>query len=265
MIKITALIKQTEAAISKEKDPEKAKALRADLAAYKKTEKHVEHVKTEEDDSKDDEDKDEPADEEDDDEEKAAKAAAKEADEKKASKEKADDSDADKKAEKEEAKAVLALARAATGKKGTATYGALAALLDKAAQFESLSARVEKIESASRKTQRDTLIQNAINGGRITEAMVAKAGLRTKKLEMVESYLEMFPSALIHTDDGQLAVPNTDARSPHRDTADLPAHITQQINEALAAAPAGIDKKALRESLETNHRKSLNGAAGGRL
>lgn len=271
-IQLAALIKTTRASIAAEKDPAKRKALRAELATlesaqksieagYKKVEKHVEHIKSEEDDDEEDddaeEDDEEEAEEEEEEAEEKKSAKAAEEEEKKSSKGGAEEE------EKKAQAAVFALAAAATGKRGKAVYGALSALLDKASQFDSLSSRVSKIEKESRRSKRDTLIQDAINAGRITKAMAARAKLGSRKLEMVESYLEMFPTALIHTSEDDLEVPNTDAQSPHAAGAPLPKHVTAQIDEALRAAPQGIDKEALRARLEESHRRSLNGAANG--
>lgn len=271
-IQLKAMIKRTEAAVAAEKDPKKRKALLADLEAYKRTEagykkveKHVEHIKSEEDDDDDEEDqKGDEEDEEEEDEEskkseekKAAKGA--EDEEEEAAEEKK--SEGKKAEEKKAAASVYKLAAAATGKTGSAVYGALAGLLDKAAQYDDLNKRVSSIESQSRKSKRDTLITEAINAGRITKAMVKRAGLATKKLEMVESYLEMFPTALINTSEEDLHEPDTSAESPHAKGAALPKHVVAQIDAALAAAPASMDRAALRERLEANHRRTLNGAS----
>lgn len=285
MLKLKALIKKTEAAIAAEKDPEKLAELYMSLSAYKKTEKHVEHTKSESDDDDDmDDDDDKKKDDEDDDEDdekkSSKKSAAPEKDEKKSAKkdeesakkdEEDDEESASASAEDEEesaASAILSLVKAAVpaGKKGKAMVGSLAALLEKAAGYDDLAARVAKIEGTGRKSRRETLIENALATRKITKSMAGK--LSKMKLEAVQSALELFSGPLVHTDEDALASPDPDRAGARSPGGALSQESMDQIDLAVRGSGLTGDAAAnLRQTMITNAKKTLadlNGASTGR-
>ncbi len=82
--------------------------------------------------------------------------------------------------------------------------------------------------------------------------------LAKKDASFVRDFLEMRPKALVHTDEDELATPDT------RPNADLPAAVTKEIERAIASCnldAAGQEK--LRKDLIDEHRKArANGAVG---
>lgn len=298
---LAALIKKTKAAIATEEDPAKLAALAADLAAYKKTEKHVEHTKTEEGDDEEDEEEEEAAagakgnetdrnddeedDEEDDDAKKTKKAKALVKKTKAAIQSETDPvkiaalksklatyramveltATSAAPAGAPDQKAMLAVYQAAceaTGKTGKQVAGALAALVAEAKELPELRKRVAKIEQDKRIDKRDSLIATAKAERRITRHE-AKT-LASKKLDFVQDFLDMRPNALVATDEGELLKPSG------KENADLPPFALAEINSALAALPEATTKEAreaMREKLIANARKAIaetNGAAVGR-
>ena len=273
MLKLVALIKRTEAAIAAEKDPEKLADLYMSLSAYKKTEKHIEHTKSEEDDDDDDDDSDKKDDEDDEDEKKSAKKSEEdeEASSAKKSAKKMDDEEDEeesaKKSEEEEASAtaasIVALAQQRTGKSGKALVGAVAAMFELSAQVPDLKARVARIEGTGRKTQRETLIANAVATRRITKPMAAKLG--RMKLEAVQSALELFSGPIVTTDEDGLRVPD-ETKAATRSAAGLSAEDMAGIDLAVKGTGMTGDKAAaLRQQMIADAKKTvaeLNGAGG---
>jgi ClpP class serine protease len=199
-IALKALVKKTETKIAAEKDPEKLSKLYADLSAYKKTVKHMEHeTREEDDDEKDDDEKDEG--EEDDDESEEEAKAAKAKDSEPPMKGKA--SSEDDESEEEEAKAALAAVRAATGLKGKAARGALAAL---AALPATLARDVEALKKQTSTDTKTRLIEAALAGKQITRAEAKD--LRAADLPFVDGFLAMRKKAgFVVTDEGALEKP----------------------------------------------------------
>jgi ClpP class serine protease len=255
-LQLEALIKKTEAAMAAEKDPVKLTKLAANLEAYKKTKKHVEHVETEEDDDDDDEedekDKKEKDDEEDDDEEASTAAAPVKG--KKEAKEKAEDG------EDEEASA-LAMIRAATG--GKVKSGALAALLAKAGAYDALADRVAKIEQKGIDDRKSSLISSALAGRKITPAEAKTLG--AKKLDFVESFLEMRPKAIVRTiDEDEVVIPDG------KPGAYLGKAVLAEIEKAVMTKSGSLaQQESLRKELMAAHliaaQHAANGAAEGRF
>ena len=265
-LKLKALIKKTEAQIAAaEGDPEKLVPLMMNLSAYKKTEKHIEHTKSEEDDDpeKDDDDED---DEDDEDEKKSKKAAAAKKEEEEAA---ASAAAAAKKAEEDDeeeatsAAAILALVQASVpGKKGKAMAGALAAKLDKASKYDALAERVSTIETKTRKTESETLIANAVATRRITKPQATL--LAKKDIEFVRSYLEMHSKPLVTTDEDALHAP--DANSPRTSSSAgvIDSETMSGIEQAVKGSGLTGDKAAsLKQEMIVNAKKTLaelNGA-----
>ena len=279
MLKLKALIKKTEAAIAAEKDPEKIVPLMMSLEAYKKTEKHIEHTKSEEDDSDpDDDDKKDDEDDEDedeDDEKKSAKAAAAKKEEEAAAAKKSeeaaaakgkDEEDEDEDEDEDEKKsssAVLAAASAAfPGKKGRALVGALTAVPVMQEQLADLRKKVAGLQGTGRKAQRETLIANAVATRRITKPMAAKLG--KMRLEAVQSALELFSGPIVTTDEDALHAP--DQNRSKTSAGGLDDDAMGAIDLAVKGSGMTGDKaEALRQSMITNAKKSaaeMNGAPG---
>lgn len=280
MLKLKALIKKTEAAIAAEKDPEKLVPLMMSLEAYKKTEKHIEHTKSESDDEPagdDDDDKKDDEDDEDEDDEKKASAAKKSEEEAKAKKseeeakaasaaKKKDEEDEDEDEEEDEKKSASAVVAAASaafpGKKGRALVGALSAVPEMQEQLADLRKRVSKLQGTGRKAQRETIIANAVATRRITKPMAAKLG--KMKLEAVQSALELFSGPIVTTDEDALHAP--DQNRSVTTASGLSAEAMEAIDLAVKGSGMTGDKgESLRQAMITNAKKSaaeMNGAPG---
>ena len=249
------------------------------LEAYKKTEKHIEHTKSEEDDSDpDDDDKKDDEDDEDedeDDEKKSAKAAAAKKEEEAAAAKKSeeaaaakgkDEEDEDEDEDEDEKKsssAVLAAASAAfPGKKGRALVGALTAVPVMQEQLADLRKKVAGLQGTGRKAQRETLIANAVATRRITKPMAAKLG--KMRLEAVQSALELFSGPIVTTDEDALHAP--DQNRSKTSAGGLDDDAMGAIDLAVKGSGMTGDKaEALRQSMITNAKKSaaeMNGAPG---
>lgn len=253
-VKLSALIKKTEAKIASEKDPKKLASLLMDLSAYKKTEKHVEHTKSEEGDEDDDEDC--PDDESESEEEEATadppmKKSKKSAKPPMDDDEEDDDEDEEEDEESEEseekaAKAVLALVKQATGMKGSKAVGAAKALFQTAAQA---SLDVQALKKSQMKRDKESLIEGAI--GNYISKQDAK-WLRTQKLSIVQGYIAQRKTQgkIIITEEGELLRPKH--VNPGTEES-LPKETLEMINQACAHPAPGVDPKALREELVKNH------------
>ena len=248
MIQLDALIAKTKAAIAKEEDPDKIASLAADLAAYKKTKKHVEHVETEEDDDPDDEDDDKKGDEDDDEDEKKSAAAKKDSEEKHSEEEKAkasEEDDEEEESEEKSAKAALAAVEKLTGMKGKAALGALQAM---ASAQATIAKDVAALKARNLESERANLMASL--KGRSTKS--EREWLSTQSLKTVRGFVEMrTKSGFVNTDDGQLVKPkHVDPSSEESLSADAQAMIAQ----AVAAMPGDQKAKdALRASLVKAH------------
>lgn len=257
-LKIAALIKRTEAAIAAEKDPEKLKALKADLSAYKKTEKHVEHTKSEEyDDPDDDEDEggEEDDDEEDDEEEEEDEKKSESKSKSKASEENEED---DAAASAKEKKAALSLYRslsATLGMTGKSLTGAVAALVEKAGKFDAMAADVASLKATQQKAAKNALIDEAVAQRRITRKQAAD--LRGKKMSFVSSYLSMHKTAIVNIDEDSLLQPNGEAAS------DVPNNVKSIVEQSIQAMGFDGEKaKKFREESYQAHRDSQAKSGG---
>lgn len=234
--KLSALIAETETAIGAETDERKLSKLLASLDAYKKTEKHVEHTKSEEGDEDDDEEKDkDDEDDEDDDEEessKKSKAAA------------AADDEEEAKSEEDEAKAALAAVRSLTGLKGAAALGALQAL---AGTVDATAATVAKIRRDQRSSTKSSLIAGAREKGQITKTEATF--LSDQSLATVEGFVSMRrKGGFVVTDEEGLVKPKHVQPGTEES---LPQETKAMIDSAVSSFPG--DKKIFRETLVKAH------------
>ena len=239
MLKIKALIAKTLAAIGAEKDPEKIAALYADLSAYKKTEKHIEHHSTEEgepdesDPNKPDPNKDEDKDkDEDEDEEEACNPE-----------------------DEEEAKSALALIEASTGMTGSKALGAARSLFNLA---KDTSARVAQLEQSRLADTKSSLIVSA-KGQYLTKSEAA--WLASQPLATVEGFVEMRRKSgvIVHTDESTILKPK--AAQPGSEAA-LPESVVKMIDQAVACCTTG-DPRAFRAALVAAHTKAQVEQANG--
>jgi hypothetical protein len=252
MIKIKALIARTEAAVAAEKDPKKLARLRADLEAYKKTEKHIEHHTTEEGEPDEaDPNKPKPDDGDDEGDEDEKKAAASDEDEKKAAASDEDEEEACN--EEDEKKAAVALVRRATGRKGAAAVGAATAMF---AQLEAMRADVAKLKADATAAERKALVARAEKyAPKRLVAPIASGPLATLRA-FVEEAEKGAP--MLATSEGDLLRPK--AAQPGTEAA-LPEETIQQIDAAVEACGLA-DPKAFRASLVAAHLKAHNERIG---
>lgn len=262
---LTSLIKKTKAALAKEDDPKKIVVLSnalasyaASIEAYKKTEKHIEHVKTEEGDEDEDED-DKPEDGEDE----KAKAAAAAEDEEKAKAAATAESE-DEESEGKSAQKALALVQSLTGMKGKKALGALRAMAMTAATTAADVATLKREGAASKKAG---LIASA--KGKYLTASESK-WLATQDMETVEGFVEMRQKAgvIVNTDETTIVKP---ASAKPGTEESLPDFVRTMIDDAVASMPSAKREQGRKELVEA-HLKShneqlahaLNGAADGR-
>lgn len=269
-VALAALIKKTKAkiaaAIAADAEPEKLAALYADLAAYKKTKKHVEHTETEEGADGDEEgDDDGEGDDDDKDSDKSEKMSEEE--EKLPAKDKDDDEEEDEDEEEEEseeseekaAKAALALVREVTGMKGKKSLGAARALF---ATAKSAAEGYVQMKRENRARDKAALIEGA-RGKYLTKAEAT--WLKTQPKSVVEGFVEMRKAngVIVNTDDTTLvkakhAAPGTEES--------LPADTIKMIDDAVASW-TGPDKAAFRKTLVdanlATHKKLLATATNG--
>lgn len=258
-VQLTANIKRLEASIAKEKDAKKLAALKADLEAYKKVEKHIEHTKSEEDDDPDDDedkDKDEDEDEEEDEEEAEEKKSAKSKAEDEEEEEEASSSEEEKKAEKKAALSLHRALSASLGLKGKQLAGAVTAIVEKAGKYDALSKDVAALKATQLKATKTALIDEAVAQRRITRTQAKD--LRGAKLSFVKGFLAMHKTPLVNVDESAALQPDD---SPH---ADVPKATMKMIDAAiLASGKSGKEADEFREALISDHRKAqaqTNGA-----
>ena len=250
---LDALIKKTTAALATETDATRKAELTASLEAYKKTKHSIEKHETEEGDEEDEEDEeeggnetdrsDDPDKDEDDDEEDDKKAAAPpmkkdaKAKGKKSAKSEEDDSEAE--SEGDEAEALVALVRRATGgKKGPAAMGALEGLLSKARQTDKLAARLDALEQRSKAEARDSVVRTALAANRITKKEAAN--LMKRPIAHVEAFLEARPRGLVYSQSEDLPVPAM--QNPDGSTV-LPPELDAIIKQAVAASEGKVTRE----------------------
>jgi ClpP class serine protease len=268
-VKLDALIKKTEAAISTETDPRKLSHLRAQLAAFTAT-------KAEMDD--DDGDDDKGGDDDDDEEQSKAKKAAEEARKAKGKAEAAkhrakaaehkqkaaEYEEAAKKAEESEEESEEKGADERRGEEeARLSAGAAAALagqgdiaLEALREVHDLKAKMAKRDAASAERERLALITEAAAQRRITPNE-AKT-LKKKDAAFVRDFLDMRPNAIVMTEENALVIPNG---SPH---ADVSPAAMKEIERALSVMPKGTDLVALKAQMIEDHRKSAMNGAGER-
>jgi ClpP class serine protease len=266
-VKLDALIKKTEAAISATVDPKKLRALQANLAAFAATRAELDG-----DDDSDDEDDDKKKDDDDSDddadEESKAKKAAESARKAKAkaesakhrakaaehkqkaaeSEELADkaDADADGGEEEEEEEEEEARLRVAPVSAGIHT-----------AALDGLSARIDRIERDTVRRNTDARIEQALARRVISPKQAAD--LRKGTAAEVSAFLKYAKTPLVPADHEESLAP--DARA----NADLPALVTKEVERAVSASGlSGDDAEKLRTELLTEHRKARANGAGTR-
>jgi ClpP class serine protease len=249
-IALSALIKKTEAKVVTEKDPKKLSSLLASLEAYKKTEKMIEHTKSEEGDDGDD-------DCDDGDDKAAAPPPPPPA--------KDDDKDDDKaKASDDEdeataVKALISLISKETGMKGAKALGALKSIF---ASSASTAKDVAELKAQSLKDKKAQLIQGA-KGKFVTSSEAA--WLAEQPLATVEGFVEMRTKSgvIVNVDESTLVKPK--ASTPGTESA-LDTDTIRFIDDAVrTAAPA--DPKAFRAALVeahlSAHKTRLDSASNG--
>jgi ClpP class serine protease len=248
---LDALIKKTKAALAATDDPTEIRELStalgtysAALEAYKKTEKHVEHVKTEES-----ADEDEEPEEKSTEEEKKAKGAE---EEKAASSAKSEDDedDEDDADDAKSAKKALALVQQVTGMTGKKALGALQAI---AMTAEQAAKDVAALKREGLARDKAALIASA--KGKYLTAKEA-TWLGTQKMSVVQGFVEMRRKSgvIVHTDETTIvkpkdAVPGTEES--------LPQFTRDMIDAAVAAMPMAKREKG-RAELVAAHLKSHN-------
>jgi ClpP class serine protease len=261
---IDALIGRTEKALVAEKDPKKLAALATNLEAYKKTKHSIEKHETEEG-EEDDED-------EEDDEEESEESKGDETDrgddEEDDEDEEDDDEDA-KKSKKSKAVVKSPKPRAARPESPEASVmaavieltghtdasQAIAALRGLAEGSRQLTQRMAKIEKDTRKANRDTAIDKALNARRITKHEART--LRTKKMAFVEQFLAMRPKAIVDTDEKDMPRPDQDMKSMSQ----LPEHVREMVQRHVAMAKAAGSKTITEEKVLAG----LNGNSNGKV
>lgn len=269
---LTSLIKKTKAALATEEDPKKIQTLASALAsysasleAYKKTEKHIEHTKTEEGDEEEEEDEDEEEESEEESEEKGAedekKASAKGAeDEKKAagpppSKDDDDDDEDDDEDDAKSAKKAMALVQSLTGEKGAAGRGKLRAMVMLAAKAVQ---DVEGLKKQAKAREKSELIASVTGKYFTPKEAKELAAMPLSEVRSLVSFAKK-RGTLVHTSAGELMHPK-DAKPGTEES--LPKETIAMIDAAMTNAVG--DKKKLRAELVEAHlkaRASLNGAA----
>lgn len=263
-VKLDALIRKTEAAISTETDPKKLRSLQANLSAFLATRAEMD------DDDGDDKHKDPDGDEDDDDkakkaEEKARKAKRAEEKAKLKSKradeaakyakrmheldeeEKKFEEDDDEKAQGEEERKARAAA--------TLSPGAAAALVSQSSITTDALTRIQRLEKSAEFRELTAMIEEARATRRITPGE-AKT-LAKKPAAFVRDFLEMRPKALVATDEDALDEPDRTAAG------DIPAFAKQIVESDIKMKGLeGDAAKKYRDESYAAHRAAQAGANG---
>jgi ClpP class serine protease len=262
-VKLAALIKTTEAAISTETDPKKLRALRADLAAFSATRAAMED---DDDGDEDDKDKDDDEDEDESKASKAAEAARKAKAKAESAKHRAKAAEHKSKAAEYEEAAKKCEEEASGGEGGdegeaeearlrTPISGDAAEILasEAAAGREALT-RVERLEAKALERDRLATISKLVAERRVSPAEAKRWAKKDSKFwAQVE---EMRTHALVNTVDDDLESPD---QTPN---ADLPAAVLKQID--IAVQSCGLDvagqEKLRTELVDENRKARMNGA-----
>lgn len=251
---LNALIRQTKAALAKEKDPKKAASLATALASFTaslEAAKRVKKVVKYEMESTDEGDEDEAAEEEAAEEESEESEKGNETDRKEGDDDSDDggdddgDSDDDEAAEEEEEAEEAEEAEeeeermAAKGKRAANT----------SARVTALEMELKRLRADTERRNTKALIDEARAARRITPGEAKQ--LAKQPRAVVKALLAMRKKPLVTTDDDSLIVPDG------RPGADLPAAVLKQIDTAVTAANCKTPEDAakLREALMTDHRK----------
>lgn len=277
MLKLRELVASTKKAIKAEKNTAKRAALEAKLAAYElaladsapsaKTTHTIEHKERHVADDGDEDDVDDGSEAEDDEEEDEdeEEASGNETDR---SDDAEDDEDEEEEAssysEEEEASASSALRAALVGVKDkklrAQLEGKLAALADKAAQFDALGERVATIEKQARAREKSTLIARALSQHRITPGQARQ--LSTKKTGFVKSYLEMHKKPLVSTRHEELEEPaGEEGEKPNAKVESLGKELDKLIDQAVTASNGKITREQFISDYRRDQKKA-NGQAG---
>ncbi len=289
---LQALIRKTEAKLKAETDPKKRASLTANLAAFrtslkamtvpmagfKKTEKHVEHTKTEEADDEEEEEAEESESEEEEEEEAAAKGNEtnrKEGDDgdEPDDDDKEDDDDDEESSKKGAKKAASALgslrklAASAGGPQRDAMLGTLQAFEDQGKQLASIAAEHAAMKRARRAQEREALVTEALagkyKGKHVGGPRVSKADakwLRSQTLAVVSSYLENRRTAVVFTEEGDIRVP---ADAGASSAGGFTSEQMRMFEEASQASGGKLTVEALIKNYR-ERQAALNGAAEGR-
>ena len=275
MLKIDARLAELRAALETEADAEQRVTLSAQIAALESANALLEARKAKgnetnrgdpkkkqagnTDDDEDDGDGDEDDEE---DEKKSAKKGGKAKaslsatkPKKAASKKRADEEDEEDDEEDEEddeededdAAATLAALYQATGRRGQGAVGALAALVAKASQYDSLARDVAALKAQSAASAQASVVQTALAQRRITPKEARS--LAGKPSSYVEAYLDARPHALV-SDEADLAAPRDDLSAVA-----IPKGAQAMIDDLVSRFP-GSDPKAYRATLEQSAREA---------
>jgi hypothetical protein len=271
MLKIDARLAELRAALETEADAEQRVTLSAQIAALESANALLEARKAKgnetnrgdpkkkqpgnTDDDEDDGDGDEDDEE---DEKKSAKKGGKAKaslsatkPKKAASKKRADEEDEEDDEEDEDdeddAAATLAALYQATGRRGQGAVGALAALVAKASQYDSLARDVAALKAQSAASAQASVVQTALAQRRITPKEARS--LAGKPSSYVGAYLDARPHALV-SDEADLAAPRDDLSAVA-----IPKGAQAMIDDLVSRFP-GSDPKAYRATLEQSAREA---------
>lgn len=176
----------------------------------------------------------------------------------------------DEEEEEESAKTSASVYRAAvkmTGKRSpSAVIGALTSLVEKARKHDALADRVAKIEARDRAQKRQSMIDDALRGRRITRAEAKQ--LATKKTSFVTSYLEMRPKAIVTSaDDAAMPAYGLDATAIAQESGAVPdnqpVHLDAKGEQLMEQAFMSAQSRGLKLSKEDflkRYKAQLNGA-----
>ena len=134
-----------------------------------------------------------------------------------------------------------------TGHTGQGAIGALAALVSKASQYDSLARDVAALKAQSAANAQASVVQTALAQRRITPKEARS--LEGKPSSYVSAYLDARPNALVH-DEADLAAPRADLSAIA-----IPKNAQKMIDELVAQFP-GADPKAYRATLEQSAREA---------
>lgn len=278
-------IRASEAALAKETDPKKRKALTSAIAANKtalsalaaateasKKTKIKYEESTEESSEEEEEEAEEASSEEEEEEASGNETDRKEGDDSDdgdGDDDSGDDEEDDEEEDEEEeaemppmkkksARAAMAMIERETGKKGPQALGAAAAMFS---VMRRTTEDVARLKSAARAKDKADLIASA-------KRYVPKSQLvwlKTQPLAVVRGFVEQATKGapIVHTEEGELLVPK--AAAPGTEGA-LSKDVVAQIDAAMAACPSNMKKEDFRKALVdahlADHKKRLASANG---